>query len=221
MAQAELYPILTYRDESSRSRIAEKMRPFAGRYEALYFDFAELASLDSLFHQIDDDLDFLVDFAQGNMESLVASANGADTCTFFSENVSARAEVLKRTSRAMLKKRQGRLVFISSSAAARPNPGQGFYAAAKLASEALYRNLGLELGSRGITTVTLRPGYIKAGRGRQYIQSNEGELLRKVPISRALRAKEVVEAILFFLSDSARGFNATEIAMDGGLTAGK
>ena len=121
----------------------------------------------------------------------------------------------------MLKKKRGRLVFISSSAAMRPNPGQGFYSAAKLASEALYKNLGLELGRRGITTVTLRPGYIDAGRGRHYLQAHEKEVLKMVPINRAISEREVAETILFLLSDSARGFNATEITMDGGLAAGK
>ena len=174
-----------------------------------------------MFHLINDDLDFLVDFAHGDIESLVASANEDDICRYFAENVSFRAKILKRAGRAMLKKRKGRLIFISSSAADRPNPGQGFYAAAKLASEALYKNLGLELGCRGITTVTLRPGYIDTGRGRRYMQAHEKETLNMVPIRRALTSEELAETILFFLSDSAGGFNATEVSMDGGLTAGK
>ena len=55
----------------------------------------------------------------------------------------------------------------------------------------------------------------------RYLQTNEGDALEKVPIRRALTNKEVAETILFFLSDSAGGFNAVEIPMDGGLTAGK
>jgi 3-oxoacyl-[acyl-carrier protein] reductase len=110
---------------------------------------------------------------------------------------------------------------VSSSAAYRPNPGQGFYAASKLASEALYRNLGLELGEHGVTAVILRPGYIDAGRGKKYMQGKGGDILRMVPIKRVLNTAEVAETILFLLSDSAAGFNATEISLDGGLTAGK
>ena len=221
MIKAKLFPILTYRNEKGLKNISEKLRSFAGKYESVLLDFADIASLDSMFHRINDDLDFLVDFAHGDIESLVASANEDDICRYFAENVSFRAKILKRAGRAMLKKRKGRLVFISSSAAGRPNPGQGFYAAAKLASEALYKNLGLELGCRGITTVTLRPGYIDTGRGRRYMQAHEKETLNMVPIRRALTCKELAETILFFLSDSAGGFNATEVSMDGGLTAGK
>lgn len=120
----------------------------------------------------------------------------------------------------MLKKKGGRLIFISSGAALRPNPGQGFYAAAKLASEALYKNLGLEMGSRGITTVSLRPGYINAGRGKKFIKQNK-KITDAIPVKRAIEPGEVAETILFFLSESARSFNAVEITMDGGMSAGK
>jgi len=69
--------------------------------------------------------------------------------------------------------------------------------------------------------VTLRPGYIDGGRGKQFFQAHGKETLGKVPIKRALTAEEVAATILFLLSDSAKGYNATEISMDGGLTAGK
>ncbi len=221
MIKVNLLPILTYRDENGYKKISNHLSSFAGKYETVYLDFADIASLDALFCKIKDDLDFMVDFAQGDIEGLIASANQDDISRYFEQNISFRAKILKKAGRAMLKKKRGRLVFISSSAAGKPNPGQGFYAAAKLASEALYKNLGLELGSRGITTVTLRPGYIDTGRGKAYMQGREKEVLRLVPTRKAITAKEVTDTVLFFLSKSAAGFNAVEIAMDGGLTAGK
>jgi 3-oxoacyl-[acyl-carrier protein] reductase len=118
----------------------------------------------------------------------------------------------------MVKKRKGRLIFISSTAALRPKPGQGFYAAAKLASEALYRNMGLELGERGVTAVILRPGYIDAGRGKVYLQEQDKKVLATVPIKRAITKKEIAETIIFLLSESAAGINAADIIIDGGLT---
>ncbi len=54
-----------------------------------------------------------------------------------------------------------------------------------------------------------------------FLESLGEKVLGKVPMKRALTAEEVSETILFYLSDSASGFNATEISLDGGLTAGK
>jgi len=221
MMESSLFPIITYRSEKGEKRISEKFENSSDEYSSLYLDFGRRDSLDALSAQTVDDIDFLVDFAQGDLESFIAAADTDSMFHYFSENVAFRAEILKRVSRVMLKKKRGRFIFISSTAALRPNPGQGFYSAAKLASEALYKNLGLELGGRGVTTVTLRPGYVCAGRGRQYLQTHEKEMLKMVPIKRAIAEREVAETILFLLSDSAWGFNATEITMDGGLTAGK
>jgi 3-oxoacyl-[acyl-carrier protein] reductase len=78
--------------------------------------------------------------------------------------------------------------------------------------------MGLELGTRGITTVVLRPGYVDAGRGREYLQEQDVKILETVPIKRAITRNEIAETILFLLSDSAAGMNATEITMDGGLS---
>jgi len=42
-----------------------------------------------------------------------------------------------------------------------------------------------------------------------------------VPIKRAISREEIVQTILFLLSDGAAGINATEISLDGGLSAKK
>ncbi|HYA15178.1 MAG TPA: SDR family oxidoreductase [Syntrophales bacterium] len=218
MIETSLFPILTYRNDRGQNIIKKALPHLEGKYDACYLDLGNRVSVNSLFSHIGDDLDFVIDFAQENYESLIAQADGDIVFRYFNKNVSMRAEVLKMAGRIMLKKRKGRLVFISSTAAAKPNPGQGFYAAAKLASEALYRNMGLELGKRGITAVILRPGYVDAGRGKEYLQVQDEKVLETVPIKRAITQEEIAETILFLLSDSASGMNATEITMDGGLT---
>ncbi|MBW1902889.1 MAG: SDR family oxidoreductase [Deltaproteobacteria bacterium] len=221
MIESGLFPTLTFRSENGLSYITEKLKSFDGKYSSAYLDFGDRESLNTMFEQTGGNVDYLVDFVQGDFESLIASADEDDVYRYFAENISFRAEMIKKAARIMLTKKMGRLVYVSSSAVVKPNPGQGFYAAAKLASEALYRNLGLELGGHGVTTVTLRPGYIDEGRGKAFLMTHGPEVIGKVPIKRALCAAEIAEAILFYLSDSAGGFNATEISVDGGLTAGK
>lgn len=220
MIKAGLFPVLTFRNEAGRKKIVTAMEPGDGSYSTAFFDLADPDSVDSLF-QSGDSVEYLVDFAQGDLERLVASHGSTDKGKYFEENVANRTKVIAHVARIMLGNQFGRLVFVSSTAAVRPNHGQGFYAAAKLASEAIYKNLGLELGGRGVTTVILRPGYIDTGRAKKFIQSKEKEICERVPIKRLLVSGEVAETILFFLSKSAEGFNATEITLDGGLTAGK
>ncbi|MHC1728203.1 MAG: SDR family NAD(P)-dependent oxidoreductase [Syntrophobacteraceae bacterium] len=215
-----LFPILTWRSEEGKRRISEGLRGREGAFGTAYLDFAERKKIESFFAQIGEELDSLVDFIQGDFEGFIGSSSPDSIHRYFSENIASRAEFLRAAARLMLKKRQGRMVFISSAAAARSNPGQGFYAGAKLASEALYRNLGIELASRGVTTVTLRPGYIDAGRGAGYLRKNAG-VHGRTPTGRVLSPEEVAQAVVFFLSENSAAFNATELMMDGGLTAMK
>lgn len=213
-------PVLTYRSEGGLRGIQQTLSSPGGRYETRRLDFADGESLAALLAPDDPPFDFLVDFAQGEYEALIAAADDEAVSSFFAENVSFRAALLKRITRGMLRRRRGRLVYVSSAAAENPASGQGFYAAAKLASEALYRTVAIEMGERGITTVILRPGYCDAGRGRRFLERS-GDSLRRVPIRRALAATEIAEAVLYLLSDGAAGINGSVITMDGGLASGK
>ena len=221
MIGSGLTPILTARNSEGFQKIRQRLSVPTDRYHILNLNFGDMATLDALFSHIHDDLDYVVDFAQEDLEHLVAMARTEEVFAYFEKNVSFRTELLKRATRVMLKKKKGRLIFISSTAAARPNPGQGFYASAKLACEALYRNIGIEMGGKGITTLSLRAGYIQTGRGEKFLEAGKKKVIDKIPIKRALSVDEVAETILFFLSQSAEGFNAVELCMDGGMTAGK
>ncbi len=216
-----LCPILTFRNDKGRRRIDGHLEAFATDYLTISLDLAAADPMAGFCKHADLEVDYLVDFVQEDFERLVASADSRATHSFFEGNIAVRSDLIQFVARKMLAKRKGRMVYVSSTAAGRPNPGQGYYAAAKLAAEALYRNVGLELAGRGITTVNLRPGYIDTGRGRRFIEKQETATLAKVPLGRALAIREVVDSILFLLSDSAVGFNATTLTMDGGISAGK
>jgi len=216
MIESQLFPILTYRNHDGQMRILSSLSSFrSNNFETIHIDFSNKKKIESLENTIWQHLDYVIDFIQSDYESLIPGAGNQSIDEYFASNIISRAILLKSISRVMLKRRKGRLVFISSTAAVKQNPGQGFYAAAKQASEALYRNIGIEMGDRGITTVTLRAGYIDSGRGRSYLNT-QAKMNRFV-----LKNKEVAETILFLLSDSAIGFNATELLLDKGLIASK
>lgn len=177
------------------------------------------ARTDAMLGSIDSP-DYLVDCMQSDFEAFVTGAEPVDVAKYMETNISGRAICLRHISRMMLATRFGRCVFISSTAAALPNAGQGFYAASKLAGEALYQNLGVELGGRGVTTCSLRLGYVLSGRGTSFIESNP-QAVKRSPAKRAVTPDEVASTVAFLLSDDARMINGTAITMDGGLTACK
>ncbi|WP_180137095.1 SDR family NAD(P)-dependent oxidoreductase [Desulfoluna butyratoxydans] len=219
LAGAGLRPVSTFRSTEGE----QKIRNAGGTPCAFALQNAlepdGFSTLDALFQ--DGGPDYLVDFAHGNLESLVATADVAAVGRYMQENVTCRAALVKWASRRMMAGRFGRMLYVSSTAAALQNGGQGFYAASKQASESLYRGAGIELAKKGITSAILRPGYVSAGRGTDYLETHGDRIRQRVPLGRAATPAEVAETLLFLLSDAARPINATVVTMDGGLTACK
>ncbi|MDR2861566.1 MAG: SDR family oxidoreductase, partial [Syntrophobacterales bacterium] len=206
MLMAEgIRPVMTWRNSAGQERIVSHLTNWQGQYETVHLDLSDSRSFTDIIPRA---FDCLVDFAHGHYESLVSSADMERVGHYFAENVTARAVLLQYVTRMMLTRKKGRLVYVSSSAAERPAAGQGFYGAAKRASEALYQNCGLELGKRGITAAILRIGYVDAGRGRVFLREKP-EAIKQIPVERPLTVQEVAEAILFLLSPGAYGINAS------------
>jgi 3-oxoacyl-[acyl-carrier protein] reductase len=217
----KIMPIQTYRSPQGLETIQAALRDRSGQYAVCHLDLARPETLGELDEHSSRGIDYLVDFAQEDLEGLVAAVDPAAMRGYLETNIAGRTAAMQRVARSMLAGRFGRMVHVSSLAAERSNPGQGFYAASKLAAEALYKNMGVELAARGITTVSLRPGYVDTGRGRDYLDKHARAALDKVPLGRALSSQEVVDTIVFLLCDSAAGINAAAVTMDGGMAAAK
>ena len=212
-------PILTWRSQNALEQIADHLRDQDGDYQTLRLDFHDQESLQNLEQITPYGIDFLVDFAHTELETLLAGADDELIYEYFSANVSFRAALVKRVAQAMLANRKGRMVYISSTATVLQNPGQGFYAASKSACEALYRSIGLEMGKKGITSVILQPGYISSGRGKRYLEKREkqpGKLDLEV-----VTPAQVADTVCFLLSPAGSGFNASTLRMDCGLCSRK
>jgi len=216
MMESQLFPVLSYRNHPGKKRIHSFLSPdFSGQFRTTHLDLSNPDTINRFANEPLQDLDYVIDFIQDNYESLIPGASKDCVQHNFTCNIINRSLLLQHISRAMLARRKGRLIYISSTAAAQQNPGQGFYAACKQASEAIYRNIGIEMGAKGITTVSLRAGYIHSGRGKHYL--NKRPDMKKY----ALEIKHVAETILYLLSDSGTGFNATELVLDKGMLAAK
>lgn len=206
-----LRPVATYATEDGKAALT-------GRFpevERIHLDLGEPDMKKYLETLPLPDAGYLVDLAQARHENLLAAEDEARAGAYFQAHVAGRFALLKSMTRTMLARRFGRLIHVSSTAAGLPAPGQGLYSASKNAAEALYRTLGLELGRRGVTSLSLRLGFMDAGRGAEFLASGGGRNLPVVPVEQA------AATIFFLLSDQALSLTCTTVTMDGGLTACK
>ena len=132
-------------------------------------------------------------------------------------NLTAAYRVAKRASRSMLKQRWGRLVFVSSVVGLSGSAGQVNYAASKSGLVGLSRSIARELGSRGITSNVVSPGFVDTD---MTAGLDSASLLERVPLGRAACPDEVAGVIAFLAGDASSYVTGAILPVDGGLGMG-
>lgn len=135
-------------------------------------------------------------------------------------NLSGAYRVAQRAAKTMLRRRAGRLIFISSVVALVGSPGQANYAASKAGLIGLARSIARELGTRSITANVIAPGFIETDMTADLTEARQKEILSSVPLGRYGSAEEVAAAALYLASPAAAYVSGVVLPVDGGLGMG-
>lgn len=120
----------------------------------------------------------------------------------------------------MIRRRGGRIVFVSSVVGLYGSPGQSNYAASKAGLIGLARSIARELGGRGITANVVAPGFIETEMTSALPQERQDAYRAAIPAGRFARPEEVADAVSFLASPEAAYINGAVLPVDGGLGMG-
>jgi len=134
-------------------------------------------------------------------------------------NLTGAFNFVRALSKSLMVAGDGRLVLIGSVSAAKGNPGQLSYAAAKAGMEGMCRVIAVELGRFGVTCNVVSPGVIESRMIDETPASSVQRLLKSTPLRSFGKPSDVAGMVGFLLSEQGRYITGQTIQIDGGMTA--
>ncbi len=204
--------------------VAEWVRSQGRRALAMEADVRERSQVEALFDRVEKELgpvDILVNNA--GIETIVPFMELTDQQWADVVNINLRGEWLCAQvfcRRAVAAGRGGAIINIGSIQAGKVLPGRTHYAPAKLAIEALTRNISAEMGALGIRVNCIHPGLIETPMIEWVLKHPDPSVmsgvLAQISLGRTGQPREIGTVAAFFASDEAKYVTGQSLYADGG-----
>lgn len=161
-------------------------------------------------------VDILVNNAGITRDGLFMRMKEDDWDAVLTCNLSSVAKLTQLCMRGMIKKRQGRIINITSVVGESGNVGQCNYAAAKAGLIGFTKSLARELAARNITVNCVAPGFIATDMTAVLKDEIKESILKSVPLGVMGESDDIANAVLFLASDGAKYVTGTTLDVNGG-----
>jgi len=192
-------------------------------FNAVQMDVTSSESVDAAFAEIESKFgvpEVIVANAGMTKDSLVMRMSVDDFVEVIDANLTGAFRVARRATRGLLKLRRGRLIFIGSVVGSIGSPGQVNYSSSKAGLVGMARSFARELGSRGITSNVIAPGFVETDMTAELDDKRRNEIAASVPLGRFCNAQEIAQVVAFIASEKASYITGALIPIDGGLGMG-
>ena len=184
------------------------------KFKELDLNNIESSNLETLF---DFDIDYLILNAGLNRDNIFLRMTSDDWNNVINVNLNSSFHLLKHFTKKMVKKRFGRVVFISSVVAHTGNPGQVNYTASKAGIIAMSKSLAIEYAKKNININCISPGFIKTTMTEKIDNKFKEVIISKIPSARLGEPADVANAVLFLSSDQSNYINGETLHVNGGM----
>jgi 3-oxoacyl-[acyl-carrier protein] reductase len=132
-------------------------------------------------------------------------------------NLNGAFACLREASKIMVRRRQGRIINITSVVGQSGNPGQANYCASKAGLVGLTKSAAAELASRGITVNAVAPGFIATEMTEELDEETREAYLARIPLGRFGEGWEVAAAVSWLASEEAGFVTGHVLSVNGGM----
>ncbi len=203
---------------------AEQMRtdcgPLAANLHLYKCDVSDFKKVKELYITIEDQfntIDILVSNAGIRRDAIIAMMKDDDWQRVIDVNLNGSFNMSKHAVMLMMKKKYGRIVFITSPMSRLGFAGQGNYAASKAGQIGLMRSLSKETAKKKITVNCVSPGFIETELIASITDEQKKSYKKMVPMRRFGTAQEVADAVSFLTSSQAAYITGSVLEINGGI----
>ena len=162
-------------------------------------------------------IDILVNNAGTTRDNVIMMMGAEDFDTVIQTNLRSTWLCSKAAVRAMMRKRYGRIINITSVSGIMGNAGQTNYSASKAGIIGFTKALAREVAVRNITVNAVAPGFVLTDLTANLPQEMADKLNEHIPLGRWGTIEDVAAATAFLASDEAAYITGHVLAVDGGL----
>jgi 3-oxoacyl-[acyl-carrier protein] reductase len=183
-------------------------------------DAADFAQAEKLIADVVADfgaLDILVNNAGITMDNLLLRMSEEAWDRVINVNLKSCFNTVKAASKIMMKQKSGSIINMTSVVGIKGNAGQANYAASKAGIIGFTKSVALELGSRGIRSNAIAPGFIETEMTGKLDEKTVQSWREAIPLKRGGRPEDVADACVFLASDMSAYITGQVLQVDGGM----
>ncbi len=180
-------------------------------------DAAEVEALIPRAEEALGQMDILVNNAGITRDTLAIRMKDEDWQAVIDVNLTATFKLCRAAIRGMMKRREGRIINITSIVGVMGNPGQANYCASKAGMIGMSKALAAEVATRNITVNCVAPGFIKTPMTDALNEQQTGRIVGNIPAGRFGLPGDIAAPVVFLAGPGASYITGQTLHINGGL----
>jgi 3-oxoacyl-[acyl-carrier protein] reductase len=162
-------------------------------------------------------VDILVNNAGITRDGLFVRMSDENWDDVLQVNLTAVFHLTRELTHPMMRRRNGRIINITSVVGVTGNPGQANYCASKAGLIGFSKSLAQEVAPRGITVNCVAPGFIKSAMTDKLNDKQKDAIMGAIPMKKMGEGADIASAVTYLASDEAAYMTGQTLHVNGGM----